>query len=76
MKSTAGLTGLPTAPADYANIDIRLQIMIGHDESQEEVTFKVTDRRKFNPDGSLKEGVEIEPEKAAEPERAARPEPP
>lgn len=36
--------------------------MIGHDENQEEVTFKVTDRRKFNPDGSLKEGVEIEPE--------------
>ncbi len=41
--------------------------MIGHDESQEEVTFKVTDRRKFNPDGSLKDGVEIEPEKPAEP---------
>jgi hypothetical protein len=36
--------------------------MIGHEENNEEVTFKVTDRRKFNPDGSLKEGVEIEPE--------------
>lgn len=36
--------------------------MIGKDESQEEVTFKVADRRKFNPDGSLKEGVTIEPE--------------
>ncbi len=36
--------------------------MIGHEDNQEEVTFKVTDRRKFNPDGSLKEGVEIEPE--------------
>lgn len=44
--------------------------MIGHDENQEEVTFKVTDRRKFNPDGSLKDGVELEPkpaEKAPEP---------
>jgi len=48
--------------------------MIGHDESQEEVTFKVTDRRKFNPDGSLKDGVEIEPEKPAEP--AVQPPPP
>lgn len=35
--------------------------MIGQDENQEEVSFKVTDRRKFNPDGSLKDGVEIEP---------------
>lgn len=36
--------------------------MIGPDENQEEVTLKVVDRRKFNPDGSLKEGVVIEPE--------------
>lgn len=36
--------------------------MIGKDDSQEEVTFKVADRRKFNPDGSLKEGVTLEPE--------------
>ncbi|MEO8649304.1 MAG: DUF1844 domain-containing protein [Acidobacteriota bacterium] len=36
--------------------------MIGQDENQEEVTFKVTDRRKFNPDGSVKEGIVIEPE--------------
>ena len=35
--------------------------MIGRDENQEEVTLKVVDRRKFNPDGSLKEGVVIEP---------------
>ncbi|HSI89270.1 MAG TPA: DUF1844 domain-containing protein [Pyrinomonadaceae bacterium] len=49
--------------------------MIGHDEPQEEVTFKVTDRRKFNADGSLKEGVEIEPAKAAEPLKADTPEP-
>lgn len=35
--------------------------MIGH-EDNEEVTFKVSDRRKFNPDGSLKEGVELTPE--------------
>ena len=31
--------------------------MIGKEDNQEEVTFKVTDRRKFNPDGSVKEGV-------------------
>jgi hypothetical protein len=36
--------------------------MIGKDENQEEVSFKVSDRRKFNPDGSLKEGVTIAPE--------------
>lgn len=36
--------------------------MIGRDENHEEVTLKVVDRRKFNPDGSLKDGVVIEPE--------------
>lgn len=35
--------------------------MIGRDENQEEVSYQVADRRKFNPDGSLKEGVVIEP---------------
>lgn len=35
--------------------------MIGH-EDNEEVTFKVSDRRKFNPDGTLKDGVELTPE--------------
>lgn len=38
--------------------------MIGKDDNQEEVTFKVADRRKFNADGSLKEGVTLEPAKA------------
>ncbi|MGB7068554.1 MAG: DUF1844 domain-containing protein [Pyrinomonadaceae bacterium] len=39
--------------------------MIGRDENQEEVHFKVADRRKFNADGSLKEGVVLDslPEK-------------
>jgi len=37
--------------------------MIGHDENKEEVSFKVADRRKFNPDGSVKEGVTLEPDK-------------
>jgi Domain of unknown function (DUF1844). len=41
--------------------------MIGKDDSNEEVTFKVADRRKFNADGSLKEGVVLEPSKAEEP---------
>lgn len=34
--------------------------MIGQEENQDEVVLKVIDRRKFNPDGSLKEGVTIE----------------
>ena len=49
--------------------------MIGKDESNEEVTFKVADRRKFNPDGSLKEGVSLEAERpkpaAVEPAQTA-----
>jgi hypothetical protein len=40
--------------------------MIGNDENQEEVSFKVADRRKFNPDGSVKEGVVLEAAKAEE----------
>ena len=56
--------------------------MIGRDENQEDVTLKVVDRRKFNPDGSLKEGVVIEPEPTkpeppkAEPAAAKPAEPP
>ncbi|MBL8124053.1 MAG: DUF1844 domain-containing protein [Pyrinomonadaceae bacterium] len=46
--------------------------MIGRDENQEEVLLKVVDKRKFNPDGSLKEGIVIEPEpKKPEPEKPA-----
>ena len=40
--------------------------MIGKDDNQEEVSFKVADRRKFNSDGSLKEGVTLEPAKPVE----------
>ena len=40
--------------------------MIGKDDNGEEVTFKVADRRKFNPDGTLKEGVTLEPTAPAE----------
>jgi hypothetical protein len=36
--------------------------MIGKDDSNEEVTFKVADRRKFNADGSLRDGVTLEAE--------------
>lgn len=39
--------------------------MIGKDDNQEEVSYKVADRRKFNADGSLKEGVTLEPAKVA-----------
>lgn len=46
--------------------------MIGKDDNQEEVSFKVADRRKFNADGSLKEGVTLEPAKVEEKPVAAR----
>lgn len=35
--------------------------MIGHEDENQEVHFKVADRRKFNADGSLKEGVTLDP---------------
>lgn len=41
--------------------------MIGHEENQEDVSFKVTDRRKFNPDGSVREGVVLDEPKPAAP---------
>ena len=52
--------------------------MIGHEENQEDVSFKVTDRRKFNPDGSVREGIVLdepkpEPPPAAETKIAAAP---
>lgn len=34
--------------------------MIGKEDNQEEVSFKVADRRKFNADGSVKEGVTLD----------------
>ena len=43
--------------------------MIGRDDQTEEVTFKVADRRKFNADGSVREGVVLdEPKPKAAPE--------
>jgi hypothetical protein len=41
--------------------------MIGKDDNGEEVSFRVADRRKFNSDGTLKEGVTLEPQKTEEP---------
>ena len=52
--------------------------MIGLDDQAEEVTFKVADRRKFNSDGSVREGVVLEapkPEPPPEPTPQAKPEP-
>jgi hypothetical protein len=49
-----------------------LNHMIGHDDNEEEVTFKFEDKRKFNADGSLREGVVLEP---AKPSAAAEPSP-
>ena len=40
--------------------------MMGNDDNQDEVTFKVADRRKFNSDGSVKEGVVLEAAKVKE----------
>lgn len=37
------------------------------EREEEQPVVKVTDRRKFNLDGSMREGVEIEPEKPKEP---------
>lgn len=48
--------------------------MIGREDNQEEVSFKVTDRRKFNADGSVKDGVVIEPD-VPKPVAEAKPEP-
>ena len=42
--------------------------MIGRDDENEEVHYKVADKRKFNADGSLREGVTLEPAKVAEPQ--------
>lgn len=50
--------------------------MIGNDDNQEEVTFKVADRRKFNADGSLREGVELDPPKPAKTEEPPAATPP
>ena len=36
--------------------------MIGREEEEHEVSFKVADRRKFNSDGSLREGVVLDEE--------------
>ncbi|MCU1290363.1 MAG: hypothetical protein JWN60_2592 [Acidobacteria bacterium] len=47
------------------------------EREEEQLEIKVTDRRKFNLDGSIREGVEIEPEKpktkAPAPQPAAEP---
>jgi hypothetical protein len=47
--------------------------MIGKDEEQE-VSFKFTDRRKFNPDGSVKEGVTLDAPPPPKPREEAKPE--
>ena len=39
--------------------------MIGRDDNSEEVSFKVADRRKFNADGSVREGVVLDEPKPA-----------
>lgn len=49
--------------------------MIGHDDDNEEVHYKVADKRKFNSDGSLREGVTLEPAKVAEKPASESPKP-
>ena len=41
--------------------------MIGHEDESEEVHFKVADRRKFNSDGSVRDGVTLEAAKVEKP---------
>jgi len=48
-------------------------LMIGHDDENEEVHYKVADKRKFNSDGSLREGVTLEPAKPVEQPTAEAP---
>ena len=54
--------------------------MIGHDDNDEEVHYKVADKRKFNSDGSLREGVTLDAEPVRTPapavETAAQPQSP
>lgn len=48
--------------------------MIGRDDQAEEVSYKVADRRKFNADGSVREGVILDeppPRRVADPQPAA-----
>ena len=57
--------------------------MIGHDDESEEVNFKVADRRKFNSDGSVRDGVTLDaapvtakaPRSEPEPDRSTPPPP-
>ena len=57
--------------------------MIGHDDESEEVNFKVADRRKFNSDGSVRDGVTLDaapvtakaPRSEPEPDRSVPPPP-
>ena len=48
--------------------------MIGREDDKDEVTFKVADRRKFNSDGSVREGVVLD-EPQPEVTHPAEPEP-
>ncbi len=52
--------------------------MIGPEDNNEEVSFKVADRRKFNADGTVRDGVVFEEQKSVEkppePKPAAEPE--
>lgn len=41
--------------------------MIGRDDNAEEVSYKVADRRKFNADGSVREGVVLDEPKPERP---------
>ena len=49
--------------------------MIGRDDKGEEVSFKVADRRKFNPDGSVREGVVLDEPKPEKAEKIDEPQP-
>jgi hypothetical protein len=50
--------------------------MIGHDDENEEVHYKVADRRKFNADGSVRDGVTLDAAPVKEPPAARETTPP
>jgi|CXWL01.1.fsa_nt_gi hypothetical protein len=61
-------------PTNRRGVKIEDTNMIGKDDNEEEVSFKVADRRKFNADGSLKDGVVLEAAKVEQPKAKPTPE--
>ncbi len=59
-------------PKCYYSLKVEI-IMIGRNENEEDLELRVTDRRKFNSDGTLREGVELSPEPPPAPQSHSAP---